>query len=262
MKASMKFDTEPCAKAHAGVDRRVCPTLKRGDNRWSCGCATNSRLRCLAVLMVVLLGVAGCRGAVRKVLVIGDSMSGWIGERFGAYGHANHFEVATVCWDGSTLRKWGKAASINRLKSIIAQQKPDAIIVSLGLNELLEPNPEKSLSGAMQRLKRAFGDIPVIWIGPPYWPGKTKQGAANKLDTWLKNQMGPGHYYCSLGETIERQSKTNPHPTRKATIKWIDNVIDWMQRSGAVKLPSANRPTGQQMRRGKTFIYRTIRQSL
>ncbi len=93
---------------------------------------------------------------IKKVLFIGDSMTGWMAERLNAYGRANGFEVATVVWDGSTIRKW---ADSPRLSSLIRQQDPDAVFVSLGMNELLEKNPRTRLESSMTKLKKAFGDV-------------------------------------------------------------------------------------------------------
>ncbi|MDE6393335.1 MAG: SGNH/GDSL hydrolase family protein [Muribaculaceae bacterium] len=111
------------------------------------------------------------RPVVRKVLFIGDSMTGWLAERLNAYGNENGFEVATVVWDGSTIRKWGSSP---RLVSIIGQQDPDAIFISLGMNELFEADPEKRLRSSLDAITGAAGDIPVVWIGPPSWPGHDK----------------------------------------------------------------------------------------
>lgn len=125
---------------------------------------------------------------IKKVLFIGDSMTGWMAERLNAYGRANGFEVATVVWDGSTIRKW---ADSPRLSSLIRQQDPDAVFVSLGMNELLEKNPRTRLESSMTKLKKAFGDVPALWIGPPSWPGKPGGDALNEF---IAEEMGEGHF--------------------------------------------------------------------
>ena len=56
------------------------------------------------------------RPVAKKILFIGDSMTGWLAERLESYGKQNGFEVSTVVWDGSTIKKWG---STPRLTSII-----------------------------------------------------------------------------------------------------------------------------------------------
>jgi len=132
------------------------------------------------------------RPTVKKVLFIGDSMTGWLAERLNAYGKENGFEVATVVWDGSTIKKWGSSP---RLTSIIEQQKPDAIFVSLGMNELFEAKPETRLGTSLDAIKGAVGDVPLIWVGPPSWPGHNK---GETLNDWLAGELGEGHFFRSF----------------------------------------------------------------
>lgn len=196
------------------------------------------------------------RPVAKKILFLGDSMTGWLAERLNAYGKENGFEVATVVWDGSTIKKWGSSP---RLTSIINRQAPDAIFVSLGMNELFESNPETRFGSALEAIKGAAGDVPVIWVGPPSWPGHNKGETLNK---WLAEKLGPGHFFRSFDLKLPRQSKTNPHPTRQGMIEWMDSVVDWVQNEGAVRLPGVRKPAGEQMSRGKTFIYKRMKESL
>ena len=157
---------------------------------------------------------------IKKVLFIGDSMTGWMAERLNAYGRANGFEVATVVWDGSTIRKW---ADSPRLSSLIRQQDPDAVFVSLGMNELLEKNPRTRLESSMTKLKKAFGDVPALWIGPPSWPGKPGGDALNEF---IAEEMGEGHFFLSSELDLQRQSSRNPHPSRAGIIKDRKSVVE------------------------------------
>lgn len=222
------------------------------------------KISILIALLSVLLPVwaraqesaADDRPVARKILFLGDSMTGWLSERLNAYGKENGFEVATVVWDGSTIKKWGSSP---RLTSVITRQDPDAIFISLGMNELFEANPESQLRSRFDVIVGAAGDIPVIWIGPPSWPGHNKGETLNK---WLADNLGEGHFYRSFDLTLPRQSKTNPHPTREGMIKWMDSAVEWIQEEGAVRLPGIRKPAGEQMSRGKTFIYKRMKESL
>lgn len=222
------------------------------------------KISILIALLSVLLPVwaraqesaADDRPVARKILFLGDSMTGWLSERLNAYGKENGFEVATVVWDGSTIKKWGSSP---RLTSMITRQDPDAIFISLGMNELFEANPESQLRSRLEAIVGAAGDIPVIWIGPPSWPGHNKGETLNK---WLADNLGEGHFYRSFDLTLPRQSKTNPHPTREGMIKWMDSAVEWIQKDGAVRLPGIKKPAGEQMLRGKTFIYKRMKESL
>ncbi|MCM1347992.1 MAG: hypothetical protein NC338_01155 [Firmicutes bacterium] len=227
---------------------------------------TRFRVPCLPLLitlMLVLAGVSTAKAAVpassgniKKVLYIGDSMTGWLSERLNAYGAANGFEVSTVMWDGSTIRKWGNST---KLKSIIDKQNPDVVFVSLGLNELLEHNPERRLGTALNNILKAVGNRKLVWVGPPSWPGK---GKGEKLNNWLSNKLGPNRYFNSSNLTLQRQSKTNPHPTRNAVITWTDNLVSWLRKNPDLKFQSLNAPAKSAMKRGKHFTYLRMRDKL
>lgn len=194
--------------------------------------------------------------SIEKVLFIGDSMTGWMAERLNAYGEKNGFEVATVVWDGSTIRKWGGQKNLaTRIRDIA----PDAIFISLGLNELFETNPENRLSASLESILRAVGDIPCLWIGPPSWPGRSEGGV---LNGWLAEKLGEGHYFRSDALDLQRQSKTNPHPSRSGIIKWIDAVVEWIPEHTDLKFNRLERPDPSAMSRGKVFIYKRMQENL
>lgn len=222
----------------------------------------------VAVMVMTAIGYAGAQGfmfggksaepVVKKVLFIGDSQTGWMGERLTAYGAENGFEVATITWDGATPQKYAKSG---KLPSLIAQHKPDVVFINLGMNELLERNPQSSLGPSMAKIKAAIGDIPFVWVGPLSWPGK---GKGETLVNWLKKSVESapkGHFYYASDEVIPRQSKTNPHPTRDGAALLVDHIVTWLPTTG-INFPSLHKPKGEQMKRGKTFIYKRMGQSL
>lgn len=194
--------------------------------------------------------------AVRKVLFLGDSMTGWMAERLNAYGEINGFEVATIVWDGSTISKW---ADTDGLADIIAAENPDAIMVCLGMNEMFEPFPEKRLSTPVEKLVDAFGDTPFLWIGPPLWPGKDRGKIFND---WMASRLGEGNYFSSLELALPRQSKTNPHPSRQGIEEWIDKVVEWIPGNSNLKFTSLDRPADGKVSRGKTFVYKRMKDTL
>lgn len=213
----------------------------------------------LAVMLIALLMPLLAMGGepIRKVLFIGDSMTGWMAERLNAYGQKNGFEVATYTWDGSTIKKW---ASSPRLSQIIKEQKPDAVFVSLGMNDMFQTQPQAALGSYVQKIKNAVGDADLLWIGPPSWPGKNLGEPFNK---WMAQTLG-NKFYRSFDLTLPRQSKTNPHPTRDGIIKWMDQVIEWIPANTDLNFPGLVKPTSaeRQMQRGKTFVYKRMRESL
>lgn len=195
------------------------------------------------------------KDTVRKILFIGDSMTGWLAEALNGYGKQNGFDVATVVWDGSTIQKWGKSP---KLTQIIEQQDPDAVFVSLGMNELFDTKPDH-LKGSLNDIVKAVGDRHLLWVGPPSWNGKTQGGVLNK---WLDEQLGGDKFFRSFDLKLPRQSASNVHPSRQGMIDWVDAIIDWIPEHASFGLPGYDKPAGQKMVRPKTFIYKRMKESL
>lgn len=194
--------------------------------------------------------------AVRKLLFIGDSMTGWLAERLGAYGALNGFEVATVVWDGSTLTKWSQGG---RLQRLLKEQSPDAVFLCLGMNDMFSPAPERQFGTRLSTIREALGATPYVWIGPPSWPGK-QQGAA--FNDWMEAELGQERYFRSDALDLPRQSRSNPHPTREGMIAWMDSVVEWLPQHTEIELPVAAKPDAKSMKRGKTFIYKRMKETL
>ncbi len=196
------------------------------------------------------------KDGVRNVLFIGDSMTGWLSERLNAYGSLNGFDVSTIVWDGSTINKW---ANSTKLQKNILLQEPDAIFVSLGMNELFEQHPETRLNTAVDKILDAAGDIPVIWVGPPSWPGHNK---GEVLNDWLADKLGEKHFFRSFDLGLPRQSPKNPHPSRAGMVKWMDSVVEWIEEENIIPLRIVEKPDASQMSRGKVFIYKRMNETL
>lgn len=212
------------------------------------------RIAFLLFLSLLSLQTFAEKPVVKKIMFFGDSTTGWLAERLQAYGEKNGFEVATVVWDGATMRKYANNAA--KLKQYITASHPDAVFVSLGMNEMGTAKPETQLAGHMQKIKNTIGNIPIIWLGPVSWPAHPKWGPA--LDKWLPSTLGEGHYFSGLGLQLPRQSKTNPHPTRAGANKWVDELIKWMKEGhAAVNLPGYAAPT-KSFSRPKSYIYKKM----
>lgn len=195
------------------------------------------------------------RPEVHKVLLIGDSMTGWLADRLTAYGNANGFEVATVLWDGSTIAKWSDSS---KLQSIIDNSGADAVFISLGMNELFEAHPQR-LEPEVDRIMEAIGQRPFLWIGPPSWPGHDK---GETLNAWLQEKLPEGAFFRSFDMELPRQSSTNPHPTRKGSNEWMDRITEWIPDHATFTLPLESTPEPGKIARGKEFRYVRMKQTL
>lgn len=193
---------------------------------------------------------------IKKVLFLGDSMTGWLAEALNGYGKINGFEVATIVWDGSTIMKW---ASSPALKKTIDTQNPDAVFISLGMNELFEKKPETRLGPALRKILQAVGDRKLVWVGPPSWPGQ-KKGTA--LNDWLAKELGSRSFFRSYDLMLPRQGARNPHPTRQGMIQWVDSLVNWISDNPDLEFPSLRKPEKERMVRGRTFIYKRMKEKL
>ena len=127
------------------------------------------------------------------------------------------------------------------------------------MNELFEQNPEQKLKGAVENIRSATGGRPILWVGPPSWPGHDK---GKKLNDWLEDELGGESFFRSYELELPRQSAKNPHPTRAGMVQWMDSVVNWMPEHSAVVLPGINKPEGDKMSRGKDFIYKRMKENL
>lgn len=193
---------------------------------------------------------------IRRVLLIGDSMTGWLGMRLQAYGDVNGFDVATVYWDGATVKKW---ADTPKLGELMEDYDPDVVFVSLGMNNLFERDPEQNLREDFNRIMNTIGDRYYIWIGPPNWPGK--QGGEVLVD-WLEEVNGEGNFFDSFDLDIERASRSNIHPTKQGSIFWMDTFLDWIWDNTELNFKTLDYPAPDALGKGSIFIYKRMNQTL
>ncbi|MDE7412784.1 MAG: SGNH/GDSL hydrolase family protein [Muribaculaceae bacterium] len=223
---------------------------------------TFSPLRLFFLILAVSFGMMSGTGVaqsksdreIKKGLLIGDSMAGWLGQRLNAYGQKNGFEVGTIVWDGATIQKY---ANNSNLKKIIETQDPDVVFVCLGMNNLGESNPSR-LKPFIDKIKESVGDRELVWIGPPTWPSKPTY---TKLNPWLEEEIGKGRYFNSFPLTLARQSKTNPHPTREGIVVWGDAIAKWLETTD-LNFPSMQKPSGTPLVKGNYYLYKRMKESL
>lgn len=190
---------------------------------------------------------------VKKVLFLGDSMTGWLAERMAAWGEANGFEVAVVVWDGATV---GKMANSEGLKKLLAEEKPDATFISLGMNNYSSKDQEAFCGNDFRKLIALLGNGKLLWIGPPSWPKHT-----DTFTPWISKKLKPGYFFDSSNLELPRQSASNPHPTREGMNKWIDAIVEWMPGNSKIAMPKNMTPPAKATVRPKTYIYKRMKES-
>ena len=192
---------------------------------------------------------------IKKVLFIGDSMTGWMADRLNAYGELNDFKVSTVIWDGSTVKKWGTA---DALPELIEKSGADAVFLSLGLNELLIPNPS-SLDSYVDNILEAVGNRHFLWVGPPSWPGRP---GGEALNNGLEKKLGTGRFFRCFDMTIPRQSAKNPHPSKAGSSLVVDELMKWVPTYTNMNFGHLQTPADEKMVRSKDFVYKRMKENL
>lgn len=154
----------------------------------------------------------------KVVLFVGDSMVEGLSPRMAAYADAAGHKLFTVIWYGSTTEKWG---ATHRLRQYVDRFRPDYVMICLGGNELFLRDVERQRSAAVDSIIADTRGLPFVWIGPPNWRPDT---GINKL---IASHVGDGRFFLSANLKLDRASD-GAHPTRDASVEWMDSVARWM----------------------------------
>lgn len=159
-------------------------------------------------------------GAVRNILIFGDSMTILVANRLAQYGAKNGFNVTSITWDSSSTVTWSKC---DTLDNFISRNRPDLVMIVLGSNELFlkDYNVRKP---NIQQLLAKIGNIPYLWISPPNW--KEDKG----YNSFMTSVLAPGTFYNSNDLDLPRQ-KDHIHPTMKGGETWTDSIMKWVPKS-------------------------------
>lgn len=157
-------------------------------------------------------------GAGSKVLMIGDSHSvGTFGTELDKQLRSAGAQVQTYAASGSSANSWlnggttrsgfvargsvseqppwNQPHNIPKLADLIAQHKPDVVIVNLGANFRSDPSQARRLAEVCKR-----AGTRVIWVGPPKTREDSSDGGARlrQFDESMKQALsGVGEYISS-----------------------------------------------------------------
>lgn len=159
----------------------------------------------------------------QRVFMFGDSMTALLAARFADYAKENGHLFTCVTWNASTTKTWAESDTIT---AYMRRIKPTHVFVCLGSNELFTKD-ETNRKKYIKMIKDKIGKVPVIWIGPPNW--QNDYG----LNQWILDIMGEKAFFPSLKYTYERQ-KDGAHPTYASGVKWMDNIVKWINNGHSV----------------------------
>ncbi len=159
--------------------------------------------------------VAGAQA--ERVLHVGDSMVPLVGNylRKVAWSKGKKYYIQSVA--SSSSLDWG---SKRWLQDAMYKYDPDLILISLGSNELFDPDPGRRASAVRQIVDDTRGR-PCLWIGPPLW----------KKDTGfievVKKNLGHCQYFDSSKLDLPRM-EDGRHPNWTGGWRWASAVYKFL----------------------------------
>ena len=165
------------------------------------------------------------------ILQIGDSFAGALGidlnralKEQGVRGVLK-YETATY------IPTW---ASKKELDGYLDRFHPDLVLITLGANELLIPDPAQC-APTIHRLVRRLGGRSCVWIAPPLWAGARPA----LLDT-IRESCAPCVYLDSSALVPDLQRmRDHIHPSMQGRKIWAKAVLDWLREH---RDPNGERP--------------------
>jgi hypothetical protein len=183
--------------------------------------------------------------ANKKILLFGDSQAEGIMDPLYNYTlSSGHKFLFALPWYSASDMKY---ASNDTLKNIIAEFKPDYIIVVIGLNQVFQRTLDPSRK-AVQTIIKTIGDIPFSWIGPANW---VEDKGINKV---YEEELPKGSFFLSKNLTLPR-GPDGRHPDGQGYKIWMDSIATWLHTKAKWKINMV-KPTKMVYKRG--FKLRTL----
>lgn len=211
-------------------------------------------LKFLSLLVTLILSLFSFNAEAKKILVFGDSMTGWLAERINAYAVHNGYTVETIVWDGATISKY---ANSDGLAKFIRDHDPDGVVVCLGMNEMLGKNFNNRLKPSLDKLLKVIGDRDLLWVGPPAWPGR---GDGREFNDFMLGQLGSERYVTTNRLSLPRQSAGNPHPSRAGMNMMADEVMNFSKTHSALPVSVNVIPGPSETSKSKVYIYKRMKE--
>lgn len=160
-----------------------------------------------------------------RVLHVGDSMVPLVGNylRKLVWAKGRKYYIQSVA--SSSSLDWGQK---RWLQDAMYKYDPDLVLISLGSNELFDPNPARRTSAVKQLVDDTRGRT-CMWIGPPLW----------KKDTGfvevVKKNLGHCRWFDSTALALPRM-EDGRHPSWTGGWRWANSV--WKTLGGTEQVPT------------------------
>ena len=148
----------------------------------------------------------------KSVLHVGDSMVG------GNFGLTKALEARFTGEGAKFVRDYKVSESIvsfdhsPKLKELIAKNKPDIVIITLGTNDVFVPYPQ-AMAPNVKSIVGRIGNRECYWMGPPTWKPDTG------IVQVLRDNVAPCKFYDSSNLKLQRAGD-GIHPTDHGGADW------------------------------------------
>lgn len=155
-----------------------------------------------------------------RILHIGDSFAGALGVELNKVlkgaGVKSRLEFETSTY----IPTW---AHQKKLKELVAGANPDLVLISLGANELENPEPEKR-GPLIKRIVSLLGGRACVWVAPSLW-----DGAKSALLDVIKANAAPC-VYLDMNRLVTKMPRAGDkiHPSMAARPDWAMATARWL----------------------------------
>jgi len=165
-----------------------------------------------------------------KILQVGDSFADALGMELGKLLKEAGLRTSLETKTPSYIGEWAHSPV---LWKALANYNPDLVLITLGANEVEVPAPAERV-GPVQRLVRAIGDRPCVWILPPLW----------KPDTGVMQVIKDNAKPCQVLDSSALvpslpRGPDHIHPSREGRGVWAKAVFEWLRQA---RDPNGPRP--------------------
>jgi len=169
-------------------------------------------------------------GKVHSIGVCGSEPSQWLMESNGLCGGAER------AFNSPIQLSLGKSAKTKPIGDLVAQDKPDVVVVIMGdtLGKYKEQMIKFNVATEVKILSKKIAELnkPCLWVGPPwgndgYMTGKTHT-RVKELNDVLANSVAPCKYIDSLkmSKPDEWQTTDGQHFTPEYYKEWSKKIVE------------------------------------
>jgi lysophospholipase L1-like esterase len=155
-----------------------------------------------------------------RILHIGDSFAGALGIELNKV-LKNAGVKARLEFETSTyIPTW---AYQKKLKDLVSGYNPDLVLISLGANELENPEPEKR-APLIKKIVESLGGRSCVWVAPALW-----EGAKSALLDVIKANVEPC-VYLDMNRLVKKMPRAGDkiHPSMATRPDWALATARWL----------------------------------